>query len=458
MRCWCEREALVRALTVGADLCRAFPDLFQVTFAARSAGETSMEIVMWHEGHGVGVWATLPADVREAGSLTVPVRPTAAILATMPEGRIELASVQIPEPTVVATTDLIPSLPGGPALQLERCGATGRRQRTRVRLSASQAAQTMEAACAAWREQAISLASLAPDALRQAWGPCLLLAKKRDQAAEDTPDMDHALVLFRFEADALVCTATTRHAVVQSRVPWTPLEMPAPLSHVLIDEGMLRWISTALKQERSPVTLTLVPQAGASAWLLVACSLGTLVCRVTTAPIPLVWERRVHAPAFQGMLLSRGLFARALDVLAADRAHGADRCIILQAQGRQLRLQWNPLAQEDQVACELPLVNAAQACAPVLVHLRTLRDLLRQINGPVVCLEQGEIRVRTRAGASENPGAIGFLRLSPPLDRSLAMMMTVAEWGPSPSMARTFAGPLPERLDAEGKGEARATP
>ncbi|HVU69302.1 MAG TPA: hypothetical protein VHD63_19375, partial [Ktedonobacteraceae bacterium] len=407
---------------------------------------------------GVGVWTTLPADVRAAGSLTVPVRPTTAILATMPEGRIELASVQIPEPAAVAATDLISPLPGGPALQLERCGATGRRQRTRVRLSTSQAAQTMEAVGTSWRKQARALASLEPDALRQAWGPCLLLAKKRDQAAEDTPDMDHALVLLRCEADALVCTATTRQAVAQSRVPWTPLEAPGPISHVLIDERMLRWISNALKQERSPVTLTLVPQAGASAWLLVVCSQGTLVCRVTTAPIPLVWERRVHAPGSQVMLVSRVLFAKALDVLAADRAHGADRCIMLQAQSRQLRLQWNPLAQEDQVACELPIANTVEARAPVLVHLRTLREMLRQINGPVVCLEQGEIRLRTRAEASGNPGAIGFLRLSPPLDRSLAMMMTSAEWGPSPSMAGTSGGPLPERSDAEGQGKALATP
>ena len=111
MHCSCERDALVRVLTIGADLCRAFPDLFHVTFAARAAGETSIEIIMWHEGNGIGVQATLPADIREAGSVTVPIRTTADVLATQPGSRIELSSVQIPDPAAVAANKSRGTLP-----------------------------------------------------------------------------------------------------------------------------------------------------------------------------------------------------------------------------------------------------------------------------------------------------------------------------------------------------------
>ena len=456
MHCSCEREALVRVLTIGADLCRAFPDLFHVTFAAREACETALEIIMWHEGNGVGVRATIPADVREAGTITAPTRTTADVLATHPGSRIELASVQIPDPAAVATNDLMPSLPGSPALQLESIGNTGRRQRTRVRLSSSQATPTVEAALTVGHMRGIPLASLAPDALQVVWEPCLLLAKKRDKASDETPDMDHAQVLFRFDPDALVCTATTRHAVAQSCVPWTRLEGNMPVSHVLVDERRVHWIKKALQQETQPVTLTLVPQADATALLLVALSQVTLICRVITAPIPLVWERRVHAPVSQVMLLSRVLFSKSLDVLAADRAHGADRSLLLQAQGHQLRLQWDPLAQENQVACELPIVNTVEERAPVLVHLRSLREMLRQFKGPVVCLEQGEIRLRKRAEATEHPVPVGFLRLSQPTQKTIHMMMTIVERVEPPQKVHAPTEHEPVIRDTNVKGDALA--
>jgi hypothetical protein len=459
MHCSCEREALVRVLTIGADLCRAFPDVFQVTFVARAAGETSLEVLVWQETSGVGVWATVPADIREAGSVTVPTRATASALATMPGSRISLASVQIPDREMVAPNDLIKLLLGGPALQLESISTTGRTQRTRLLLRPSLAAQTMEAAVADGGPHRVFLASLGARALRATWEPCLLLARKRDQAMDDTPDMDHALVLFRFDPDALVCTATTRYSVAQTRLPWMRLAADLPASHVLVDERRLGWISKALKGETQPVALTLVPQADSSALLLVVLSQVTLVCRVTTAPIPLVWERRVHAPVSQVMLVSRVLLARSLDVLAADRAHGADRNLLLQVQGRQLRLQWDPLAQEDQVVCELPLVNAVEARAPVLVHLRSLREMVRQFKEPVVCLEQGNIRVRKRVEASAEPVPIGFVRLSQPVEKTIQILMSIAERVPSSSKANVPVGPASEtsEADADAKGEALAT-
>lgn len=452
MQCSCEREALVRVLTVGADLCRAFPDVFQVTFVARASGETALEVLVWQESSGVGVWATVPADIREAGSVTVPTRAAASVLATMPGSRISLASVQILDREMVAPNDLIKPLLGGPALQLESIRATGRTQRTRLRLSPSLAAQTMEAAVADRSPRRVFLASLGPLALRAAWEPCLLLARKRDQATDDTPDMDHAQVLFRLDPDALVCTATTRCSVAQTCLPWMRLAADLPASHVLVDERRLGWISQALKGETQPVTLTLVSQADSSALLLVALSQVTLICRVTTTPIPLVWERRVHAPVAQVMLVSRVLLARSLDVLAADRAHGADRNLLLQVQGRQLRLQWDPLAQENQVECALPIVNTVQARAPVLVHLRSLREMLRQFKGPVVCLEQGDIRLRTRAEATEHPVSVGFIRLSQPIQKTIQMMMTIVERVESPQKthAPTEREPIIRDTDVEG--------
>jgi hypothetical protein len=453
MQCSCEREALLRVLSIGADLCRAFPNLFQVTFAARAAGKTSMEVLTWHETSGVGVWATIPADVKEAGVVSVPARTAAGVLATHPGKQVSLTAVQIPDP---ATNDQMPPLPGSPALQIES-NSTERRQRTRVRLGSPMAEQMMERALATFGTRGVFLAELSPRSLRETWEPCLLLAKKRVEAAEDTPDMDHALVLFRFDPDALVCTATTRHAVAQSRVPWTPLEESVPVSHVLVDERALRWISNALKQETQPVTLTLVPQTDSTALLLVVLSQVTLICRVVTTPIPLVWERRVHAPASQVMLLSRVLFSKSLDVLAADRAHGADRHLLLQVQGRQLRLQWDPLAQADQVACELPLVNVVEARAPVLVHLRSLREMVRQFKEPVVCLEQGDMWLHKRDNASEDPVLIGFVRLSQPVEKTIQMMMSISERKPSPATASTPAGPVSEPSAIERKGDALAT-
>ncbi len=98
MHCVCEREALLHVLTISADLCRAFPDVFQVTFSARANGETSIEVLAWQETSGVGVWATIPADVREAGTITVQARLTADVLKTMSGDRITLSSVQLADP------------------------------------------------------------------------------------------------------------------------------------------------------------------------------------------------------------------------------------------------------------------------------------------------------------------------------------------------------------------------
>ena len=265
MHCMCEREMLLRALTISADLCRAFPDVFQVTFSARADGETSIEILAWQETSGVGVWATIPADVREAGVITVQARLAADVLKTMSGDRITLSSVQIPDPSPRSEEDRFTPLSAGPAFQIESTSLAGRRQRTRLRPVVPPAELSLEARRSTWRPSGIPLASLEPGALRGVWEPCLLLAKKRTDPAKETPDMDHAQVLCRFDPEALVCTATTRHAVAQTHVPWTRLSADVPVTHVLVDEHRLGWISQALKQETQPVTLTLVPQAASTA-------------------------------------------------------------------------------------------------------------------------------------------------------------------------------------------------
>jgi hypothetical protein len=455
MYCLCEREALLRALTIGADLCRAFSNVFQITFSARSACETSIEVLVWQETSGVGVWATVPADVREAGVITVQARLAADVLKTIPGDRIALSSVLIEESVPVSENDRFTPLSAGPAFQIESTNETGRRQRTRLRPVVPPAELSLEALLATWRPSGIPLASLEPGALRGVWEPCLLLAKKRVEASKETPDMDHALVLCRFDPEALVCTATTRHAVAQTYLSWTRLSADIPVTHVLVDERRLGWISKALKQETQPVTLTLVPQADTTALLLFSLSQVTLICRVTTAPLPLIWEQRVHAPASQVLLLSRVLLARSLDFLAADRAHGAARSILLRAEGRHLCVQWDPLAQEDHAACELPLANTVPECAPVQVHLRSLREMLRQFKEPVVCLEQGEIPLRKRAEETEDPVPLSFVRLSQPAKETI-QMLTVVERVPSPSQMSAPANAAPEPAEADAKGEALA--
>lgn len=455
MYCVCEREALLRVLTISADLCRAFPNVFQITFSARSACETSIEILVWQETSGVGVWATVPADVREAGVITVQARLTADVLKTIPGDRVALSSVLIEESVSVSENDRFSPLSAGSAFQIESTSETGRRQRTRLRPVVPPAEPSLESLLAMWRPSGIPLASLEPGALRGVWEPCLLLAKKRVEASKETPDMDHALVLCRFDPEAFVCTATTRYTVAQTHLPWTRLSTDVPVTHVLVDERRLGWISQALKQETQPVTLTLVPQADSTALLLFSLSQVTLICRATTAPLPLIWEQRAYPPASQFMLLSRMLLARSLDFLAADRAHGADRSILLQAEGHHLYLQWDPLADVGHAACELPLANAVPERVPVLVHLRQLREMLRQFKEPVVCLEQGEIPLRKRAEETEDPVPISFVRLSQPAKETI-QMMTVVERVPSPSQVSAPVRATPEPAEADVKGEALA--
>lgn len=456
MHCVCERDVLLRALTISADLCRAFPNVFQITFSARADGETSMEVLAWQETSGVGVWATIPADVQEAGAITVQARLAADVLKTMSGERIALSSVQIPDPEPQSEEDRFTPLSAGPAFQIESTSEAGRRQRTRLRSVVPPAELSLETLLATWRPSGITIASLEPSALRGVWEPCLLLAKKRVEASKDTPDMDHAQVLCRFDPEALICTATTRHAVAETRLPWTRLSADAPVTHVLVDEHRLGWISQALKQETQPVTLTLVPQADSTVLLLFSLSQVTLICRATTASIPFVWERRVHAPASQVLLLSRVLLSRSLDFLAADRAHGADRCLLLRVEENHLCLEWHPRALAGHTACELPLANTVPEHVPVLVHLRQFREMLRQFKEPVVCLEQGEIRLRKSAKATKDPVPIGFVRLCQPAKETIQMMMTITPQVPSPSQVGASAGSALEPAEADAKGEALA--
>ncbi len=209
------------------------------------------------------------------------------------------------------------------------------------------------------------------------------------------------------------------------------------MSHVLIDERKLCWMMAALKGETHSVMLTLVPQADSSAFLVCALSQVTLVCCATTAPLPLVWERRIHAPSSQAVLLSRVLLTQALEFLSADRARSKDRTVSLQVMDHHLCFAWPPLVQkEHRASCQIPLANTVQDRAPVLVHLRSLREMARQFNGPAICLEQGDIRLRAPAGGPEERVAVGFVRLSKPADPSIQMMMALSEAVPSPAKER----------------------
>ena len=247
----------------------------------------------------------------------------------MPQSYLSLSSIIIPDPESVPDSGILKPIKGGPALQIEGTSETGASQRTRLRLCTPTSEPAYPPALANWQSSGIPLASIAPSALRELWQPCVLLAKERVEAVKETPDMDHALVLCRFDQKELVCTATTRSAVVQTRQAWTRLADSVPVSHALLDECMLRWIMTILKGETEPVTLTLLPQEAPTALVLFSLPHMTLVCRGKTTPIPLVWERRISAPSSQALLLSRTLLVKALDFLSADQAGHANRSILL---------------------------------------------------------------------------------------------------------------------------------
>ncbi len=434
----CERDALVRGLAICAGLCRVFPEIFHTILHARTTEAASIDMFLWNEANGVGVLATVPATITEAGSITVPTRLTTSALAAMPQSRLHLSSIIIPDRASVSREKLNKPLKGGPVLQIEGTSGTGATQRTRLRLCTPTSEHAISPALADWQASGVPLATIAPNALRKALEPCLLLAKEREGAAEDTPDMDHALVLFRFDPRALSCTATTRSAVGQSILPWTRSSGDAPSTHALVDERMLRWIMTALKRETHPVTLTLVPQEASATLLLFSLPHLTLVCRGKTAPIPLVWEQRIGAPSTHALLLSRSLLMKALDFLSADHVGDVDPDVLVNVADHRLCLQWNPLAQPDRAAmCWLPLVNTVADTLPVLVHLPSMRRIIRLLKGPAICLEIGAVMVRQKKG-------------------EIQIMMTIAEHSPPPS-----ADPAPAHVPetpAEGeKGAALAT-
>jgi hypothetical protein len=382
---------------------------------------------------------------------------TASALNTMPPGQIQLSSVLIPDPEPVSDEEQIKPLKGDPALQIEGTSGTGATQRTRLRLCMPTSEHAVSPAPVDWQASGVPLATLAPNALREALEPCVLLAREREVAAKDTPDMDHALVLFRFDPHALFCTATTRSAVAQSTLPWTRSGEDAPSTHALVDERMLRWLMTALKRETHSVTLTLVSQEKSATLLLFSLPHLTLVCRGKTAPIPLVWEQRIGAPSTNALLLSRSLLMKALDFLSADHARDADRDVLVNVGDHRLCLQWNPLAQPDHAAmCRLPIVNTVADTSPVLVHLQDMRRIIRLLKGPAICLEIGAVMIRQKKGETAGPVPIGFVRFSKPASASVQIMMTIAEHSPS-----LGADPAPARVPetpAEGeKGAALAT-
>jgi hypothetical protein len=451
----------VRVLALCTDLCRGFPEVCHATLHARvpvEGNSGSVEVVLWNNLSGIGVVANVPAEIAEPGSVTIPTHMTATVLAAMPQSRLHLSSIIVSDPAPISDEEQIKPLKGGPALQIEGTSETGTTQRARLRLCTPTPEHTVFPALAIWQASGIPLATIAPNKLRETLKPCVLLARERAQAFYETSGMDHALVLLRFDSHALVCTATTQTAVAQSTLPWTMLPGEAPFLHTLIDEGMLRWIMNALKGETHPITLTLVPQEASAALLLFALPHITLVCRGKTAPIPLVWEQRVNAPASQALLLSRALLIKALDFLAVDGANHPGRCLLLNVVGHRLCLQWDPLVPEDHAAlCQIPIVNTAAESEPVLVHLRQTRRMIRQIKGPAICLEQGIIVLRKSKEEASSPVPIGFVRFSKPGEATTRMMMAISEHTLSPLNTHPTAEREPESLKKDEEGAALAT-
>lgn len=451
----CERDALSHALAICANLCRAFPETFHVTLDARTPAEGSsgsMDVLLWGALSGIGVLANVPAEIAEAGSVTVPTRMSASALATMPRGQIRLSSVLIANPDSVPDAEQIKPLKGGPALQIEGISGTGATQRTRLRLCTPISEHAVSPALADWQASGIPLATLAPNVLREALEPCLLLAKKRENALEETPDMDHALVLFRFDPHALSCTATTRSAVTHSTLPCVRSSEDAPSTHALVDERMLRWVLTALKGETHPVTLVLVPQEAPATLLLFSLPHLTLVCRGKTAPIPLVWEQRIGAPSTHALLLSRAALVKALDFLSAARAGDADRGVLASVVNHRLWLQWDPHAQADHAAmCQLPIINTVADTSPVFIHLQHMRRIIRLLKGPAICLAIGTVMIRQKKGGNVEPAPIGFVRFSKPADATTQVMLAVDECPSSPPPRAELDAARPSGILEEGE-------
>ena len=93
----------------------------------------------------------------------------------------------------------------------------------------------------------------------------------------------------------------------------------------------------------------------------------------------------------------------------------------------------------------------------MLVHLCSLPEMVRQLKEPVVCLEQGDLRLHKRVDASETQVPVGFVRLSPPVEKTIQTMMTIAERVPSPSTASPAADLVPAPSVADAKGQTLAT-
>ncbi|HEU5377142.1 MAG TPA: hypothetical protein VFV38_17055 [Ktedonobacteraceae bacterium] len=429
MKISCERDALACALALCRTLCRAFPDLFWVTLEAREPEEGrlgSLDVSLWSESSGVGVLAHVAAEVVAPGSVTVPARLTASALQTMPQCQIHLSSVVIPDPTPASHEEWLKPLKGGPALQMEGTSTTGLKQCTRVRLCAP-ASPPAAPSLATWQANSIPLATITPRALREALEPCVLLTKQRVKASEETPGMDHGLVLVRFDPDALVCIATTRSAVVQSTRAWTHVPGVMPLAHALVEERMLRWLRMALHKEKRPVTLALVSSPGPAQLLLFSLPHCTLVCRCATVPIPLVWEQRMSAPASQVLLLSRPLFLNALDILSAGRAGYATRSLVLSVVDQRLCMQQDPLAHDEQVVeCQIPIVNSVAESEPVLLPVREVRRILGQMTGPAICLEAGTVLVSQSTGTTGEPVPVAFVRFSTPAEKGVQFLLAVS--------------------------------
>src|SRR5258708_5085079 len=281
MKVHCSQELLKQTLAACTALERACPEITQVCLTAKASSPErpgGLEVfAWWNAGQTVGLMTRLPAQVESAGQVVVRVKSVAEGLASAHPGQVTLSLVEVEPPvkTPVAKQERIKALKGGPALQIESACTSARgtvsTRRIRIRLSPSQqeAPVMVVPDVAFWRATGVRRAEVAPAQLRTALASCLSLARQRAASSELFPDMNHALVLVRFDAAHLQWTATTRSNVVGWHLPLPTPALPMPYTHALFDERVLTWICAALVGVKRPVKLTLVPQAQKQVLLLV---------------------------------------------------------------------------------------------------------------------------------------------------------------------------------------------
>ena len=448
MKVSCSQEALKRTLTACAILGRAYPVSTQVSLSAHASEAMHpafLEVCTWISYRTIGLVARLPAQVEQAGRASVPAQVLADGLASTPPGQLTLSLVEIADPPRTPTR--LQPLKAGPALQMESVwrSARGTTSTRRIRLCLAAATapqgelqdvQEVQALpdppdfpdLACWRTTGFRLAEVAAGRLRAALAPCLALAHQRDEPSEAAPDMNHALVLARFDPTGIQWTATTRKEVGSCHLSLhspTHRGLDVPFSHVLFDEYDLAWMMSALRGVTSPltpVTLTLVPYAAHQVALLLESSGFSFFCLGVTEPIPFAWEHRVQLEAPTAGVVSRTPFLQALSFFWGTR-EGENPYLYVHVSRDLLCLQGNTVGSAAiAIEHQIPLVKPAEEVPvlPILVNLKQLRQAVRLLKGKSIRLAVGTFRLK---GSPE--ATISFLRLAVADDPTTQFMMTI---------------------------------